>query len=326
MRLESRHLLGLEDLGPDEISLILDTAESFREVSEREIRKVPVLRGKTIVNYFAEPSTRTRVSFELAEKRLSADTVSITTAGSSAVKGETLRDAARNLEAMHIDMIVIRHRASGAPHFLAKHLDVAVINAGDGCHEHPTQGLLDLLSMRDHFGRLEGLGVVIVGDIAHSRVARSLIWGLTKMNAEVSVCGPAPLIPLGIEEMGVRVWDRLEDGIGEVDVVYVLRLQFERQQGVLVPSGREYRRLFGVDRERLDRAKKDVVIMHPGPINRGLELSPDVADGPHSIILNQVTNGVAVRMAVIYLASGGDGSRESGSEERQSAGSGQRPG
>jgi len=278
--LKSGHLLGLEHVEPGEIQLMLDTAESFREVSERDIRKVPVLRGKTIVNFFAEPSTRTRVSFELAEKRLSADTVSLSTAGSSAVKGETLRDAARNLQAMHIDMMVIRHKASGAPHFLTEHLDVPVINAGDGCHEHPTQGLLDLLSMRDRFGRLEGLKVSIVGDIAHSRVARSLIWGLTKMGAEVSVCAPPTLIPLGIGALPVRVCERLNDAVEGADVIYVLRLQFERQGGGLVPSRREYRRLFGIDSERLKRAKENVVIMHPGPINRGLELAPDVADGP----------------------------------------------
>jgi len=316
--LKSGHLLGLEHVEPGEIQLMLDTAESFREVSERDIRKVPVLRGKTIVNFFAEPSTRTRVSFELAEKRLSADTVSLSTAGSSAVKGETLRDAARNLQAMHIDMMVIRHKASGAPHFLTEHLDVPVINAGDGCHEHPTQGLLDLLSMRDRFGRLEGLKVSIVGDIAHSRVARSLIWGLTKMGAEVSVCAPPTLIPLGIGALPVRVCERLNDAVEGADVIYVLRLQFERQGGGLVPSRREYRRLFGIDSERLKRAKENVVIMHPGPINRGLELAPDVADGPNSMILDQVTNGVAVRMAVVYLLSGGDGKGELGTEERQS--------
>jgi len=316
--LKSGHLLGLEHVEPGEIQLMLDTAESFREVSERDIRKVPVLRGKTIVNFFAEPSTRTRVSFELAEKRLSADTVSLSTAGSSAVKGETLRDAARNLQAMHIDMMVIRHKASGAPHFLTEHLDVPVINAGDGCHEHPTQGLLDLLSMRDRFGRLEGLKVSIVGDIAHSRVARSLIWGLTKMGAEVSVCAPPTLIPLGIGALPVRVCERLNDAVEGADVIYVLRLQFERQGGGLVPSRREYRRLFGIDSERLKRAKENVVIMHPGPINRGLELAPDVADGPNSMILDQVTNGVAVRMAVVYLLSGRDGKGELGTEERQS--------
>ncbi len=308
----------MEHVEPGEIQLMLDTAESFREVSERDIRKVPVLRGKTIVNFFAEPSTRTRVSFELAEKRLSADTVSISTAGSSAVKGETLRDAARNLQAMHIDMMVIRHKASGAPHFLARHLNVPVINAGDGCHEHPTQGLLDLLSMRDHFGRLEGLKVSIVGDIAHSRVARSLIWGLSKMEADVTVCAPATLIPLGVRALPARVTNRVDEAIADADVVYVLRLQFERQGGGLVPSQREYRRLFGIDRARLAKAKKDVVVMHPGPINRGLELAPDVADGPHSIILDQVTNGVAVRMAVVYLLSGRDGKGELGSEKGQS--------
>jgi aspartate carbamoyltransferase catalytic subunit len=311
--LKIRNLLGLEHVSPEEIQLMLDTAESFREVSEREIPKVPALRGKTIVNFFAEPSTRTRVSFELAEKRLSADTVSISTAGSSAVKGESLRDAARNLQAMHIDMIVIRHKASGAPHFLAEHLDVPVVNAGDGCHEHPTQGLLDLLSMRDHFGRLEGLKVSILGDIAHSRVARSLIWGLAKMGAEVCVCAPATLIPLGMDAMPCKVSHRVDDAIQGADVVYVLRIQFERQQAGLIPSAREYRRLFGIDQDRLRMAKDDVVIMHPGPINRGLELSPDVADGPHSIILDQVTNGVAVRMAVVYLLSGREGKGELGS-------------
>ncbi|MCK4547462.1 MAG: aspartate carbamoyltransferase catalytic subunit [Candidatus Eisenbacteria sp.] len=313
MILKSRHLLGLEHIQPEEIQLMLDTAESFREVSEREIPKVPALRGKTIVNYFAEPSTRTRVSFELAEKRLSADTVSISTSGSSAVKGESLRDTALNLQAMHIDMIVVRHKASGAPHFLADHVDVPVVNAGDGCHEHPTQGLLDLLSIRDHFGRLDGLKVAIIGDIAHSRVARSLIWGLTRMGVEVSVCAPATLIPLGIRALPCNVLDRVDDAIRDVDVIYILRLQLERQQAGLIPSAREYRRLFGIDRERLRKAKEDVVIMHPGPINRGLELAPDVADGPHSIILDQVTNGVAVRMAVVYLLSGRDGGSELGS-------------
>jgi aspartate carbamoyltransferase catalytic subunit len=310
MTLRARHLLGLEPLAAEEIRHILDTAESFREVSEREIRKVPVMRGKTIVNYFAEPSTRTRVSFELAEKRLSADTVSISTSGSSAVKGETLRDAARNLQAMQIDMIVIRHKASGAPHFLAEHLDVPVINAGDGCHEHPTQGLLDLLSMRDHFGRLAGLRVAIVGDVAHSRVARSLIWGLTRMGAEVAVAAPPTLLPLGVGALPCRVFDRLDAAIRDVDVIYVLRIQFERQEAGLIPSTREYRRLFGIDRERLKKAREDVVVMHPGPINRGLELAPDVADGPRSMILDQVTNGVAVRMAVVYLLSGKDGKSE----------------
>jgi aspartate carbamoyltransferase catalytic subunit len=300
-----KDLLGLEPLSSDQIRLILDTAEPFKEISERAIKKVPTLRGQTIVNLFFESSTRTRVSFEFAEKRLSADTVNVGTVGSSVIKGETLVDTARNLEAMRIDMVVIRHSASGAAQFLAERIDSNVINAGDGTHEHPTQALLDLLTLRDHFGRLEGLRVCICGDVLHSRVARSNIWGLSKMGAEVAVCGPRSLLPNAIEQMGLTVFDHVEDAIDWADALNVLRLQTERMTAGYIPSLREYNRVFGVSRERLERAPRDVLIMHPGPMNRGVEIDSDVADGPHSVILNQVTNGVAVRMAVLYLLAGG---------------------
>jgi len=306
MQLSQKDLLGLEDLSREEIELILDTAESFKEISERPIKKVPILRGKTIVNLFFEPSTRTSASFDLAAKRLSADTISISASSSSVLKGETLLDTVRNLEAMKIDTIVIRHSASGAPHFLAKRLKASVINAGDGSHEHPTQGLLDILTIRERFGRLQGLKVLIVGDIAHSRVARSNIWGLSKMGAEVTICGPSTLIPLEVERMGVKVEYNLDQAIKEADVINVLRIQLERQKKGLFPSIREYSRLFGINRERLKRAKENVTIMHPGPINWGVELDPDIADGPWSVILDQVTNGLAIRMAVLYLLSGGE--------------------
>jgi aspartate carbamoyltransferase catalytic subunit len=266
---------------------------------------VPALRGQTIVNLFFEASTRTRISFEFAEKRLSADTVSIASSGSSVQKGETLVDTARNLEAMRIDMVVIRHGASGAARFLADRIESNVINAGDGTHEHPTQGLLDMLTLRDHFGTLDGLRVCIVGDVLHSRVARSNIWGLRKMGAEVAVCGPKSLLPRAIEEFGVTVFPRVEEAIEWAQALNVLRLQLERMTAGYIPSLREYNRVFGVTRERLDRAKRDVLILHPGPMNRGVEIDSDVADGPHSVILNQVTNGVAVRMAVLYLLAGG---------------------
>jgi aspartate carbamoyltransferase catalytic subunit len=285
--------------------MVLDTAEAFKEVSERPIKKVPVLRGKTIVNLFFEPSTRTRVSFEFAEKRLSADTVNISSSGSSVVKGETLVDMARNLEAMRIDMVVIRHGASGAARFLAERIPSNVINAGDGRHEHPTQGLLDLLTIRDHRGRIEGLKVCIVGDVLHSRVARSNLYGLLKLGAEVAVCGPRTLLPVGIEELGVQLFTRIEEAIEWADVLNVLRLQLERMEGGYVPSLREYNRIYGVSSARLARAPRDILILHPGPMNRGVEIDSDVADGPHSVILNQVTNGVAVRMAVLYLLAGG---------------------
>jgi len=300
-----KDLLDLESLTPDQIRLVLDTSVPFKEISERAIKKVPALRGQTIVNLFFEASTRTRISFEFAEKRLSADTVSIASSGSSVQKGETLVDTARNLEAMRIDMVVIRHGASGAARFLADRIESNVINAGDGTHEHPTQGLLDMLTLRDHFGMLEGLRVCIVGDVLHSRVARSNIWGLRKMGAEVAVCGPKSLLPHAIEEFGVTVFPRVEEAIEWAQALNILRLQLERMTAGCIPSLREYNRVFGISRERLDRAKRDVLILHPGPMNRGVEIDSDVADGPHSVILNQVTNGVAVRMAVLYLLAGG---------------------
>ena len=300
-----KDLLDLESLTPGQIRLVLDTAVPFKEISERAIKKVPALRGQTIVNLFFEASTRTRISFEFAEKRLSADTVSVASSGSSVTKGETLVDTARNLEAMRIDMVVIRHGASGAAAFLADRIESNVINAGDGTHEHPTQGLLDLLTLRDHFGSLEGLRVCIVGDVLHSRVARSNIWGLQKMGAQVAVCGPKSLLPHAIAEFGVTVFPRVEEAIEWAQALNILRLQLERMTSGYIPSLREYNRVFGVSRERLERAPRDVLIMHPGPMNRGVEIDSDVADGPHSVILNQVTNGVAVRMAVLYLLAGG---------------------
>ena len=300
-----KDLLALEPLTPDQIRLILDTAEPFKEISERAIKKVPALRGSTIVNLFFEASTRTRISFEFAEKRLSADTVNVAASGSSVQKGETLVDTARNLEAMRIDMVVIRHGASGAAHFLAQRIESNVINAGDGMHEHPTQGLLDLLTLRDHFGSLDGRRVCIVGDVLHSRVARSNIWGLQKLGAEVAVCGPRSLLPWGIDDFGVTVFRRVEEAIEWAEALNILRLQLERMTAGYIPSLREYNRVFGISRERLDRAPHDILILHPGPMNRGVEIDSDVADGPHSVILDQVTNGVAVRMAVLYLLAGG---------------------
>ena len=301
-----KDLVGLEDLAPDQIRSILNTAEPFKEISERRIKKVPVLRGKTIVNLFMEPSTRTRISFEFAEKRLSADTVNIAATGSSVVKGETLVDTARNLEAMRIDMVVIRHGSSGAARFLADRIPSNVVNAGDGAHEHPTQALLDLLTIRDHFGRIEGLKVCIVGDILHSRVARSNIFGLLKLGAEVAVCGPMTLLPSGIDALGVRVFRRVEEAIAWADVLNVLRLQLERMSAGFVPSLREYNRFYGISTPRLKESSADLLVLHPGPMNRGVEIDSDVADGPHSVILRQVTNGVAVRMAVLYLLAGGE--------------------
>jgi aspartate carbamoyltransferase catalytic subunit len=301
MKLRSRHLLGLEGVSKEEIAAILDTAVSFREILDRPIKKVPPLQGKTVVNLFFESSTRTRISFELAERRLSADVVSFTTAASSVSKGETLKDTARNIEAMKIDMVVIRHSSPGSAHFLSRVVDANVINAGDGGHEHPTQGLLDMYTLREKFGSLEGLRVCIVGDITHSRVARSNIYGLTTMGAEVSVCGPETLIPREIEKLGVKVFHRLEEVIPKVDVLNVLRIQLERQKSGLFPSLREYHRFFGVTKEKVARASTPITIMHPGPINRDVELSADLADSEHSVILRQVTNGVAIRMAVLYL-------------------------
>ncbi len=300
-----KDLIGLEELSAEQIESILNTAEPFKEISERRIKKVPVLRGKTIVNLFMEPSTRTRISFEFAEKRLSADTVNISASGSSVQKGETLVDTARNLEAMRIDMVVIRHPSSGAARFLADRIPSNVINAGDGSHEHPTQALLDLLTIRDHRESIRGLKVCIVGDILHSRVARSNIFGLLKLGAEVGVCGPKTLIPAGIQDLGVTIFRRIEEAIEWSDVLNILRLQLERMQGGFVPSLREYNRVFGVTIPRLEAAPQDILILHPGPMNRGVEIDSDVADGPQSVILKQVTNGVAVRMAVLYLLAGG---------------------
>ncbi|MGH7448772.1 MAG: aspartate carbamoyltransferase catalytic subunit [Longimicrobiales bacterium] len=300
-----KDLVGLEHMDADQLRAVLDTAEPFKEISERAIKKVPVLRGKTIVNLFFEASTRTRISFEFAEKRLSADTVNIASTGSSVQKGETLVDTARNLEAMRIDMVVIRHASSGAAQFLAERIPSNVINAGDGRHEHPTQGLLDMLTIRDHRGDLKGQRVCIVGDVLHSRVARSNIWGLSKLGAEVAVCAPRTLLPRDIHDLGVTVFGRIEEAIEWADVLNVLRLQLERMQSGFVPSLREYNRFFGVTSERIERAPRDLLILHPGPMNRGVEIDSDVADGPHSVILDQVTNGVAIRMAVLYLLAGG---------------------
>jgi aspartate carbamoyltransferase catalytic subunit len=295
-----KDLLSLEVLSREEIELILNTAESFKEVSTREIKKVPALRGKTIANLFFEASTRTRTSFELAAKRLSADLINFSSTGSSTAKGESLRDTAKNIEAMQVDTIVMRHSSSGSAEYLAGCLKSGVVNAGDGIHEHPTQGLLDLFTIRERKKTLEGVRVCLVGDILHSRVARSNIWGLTKMGAKVTVCGPPTLIPRGIEKMGVEVSYDLDAVIGRQDVLNILRIQLERQQGAFFPSIREYAAEYGISNERMKKAKPDVIIMHPGPVNRGTELSGEVADGPQSVILDQVTNGVAVRMAVLF--------------------------
>jgi aspartate carbamoyltransferase catalytic subunit len=299
-----RHLLGLEELSREEILHILDTARTFREVLDRPVKKVPSLRGVTVCNAFYEASTRTRLSFELAAKRLSADTLSFSTSGSSVAKGETLLDTIRNIEAMRVDMVVLRHSSSGAPHYLAKRIKARVINAGDGFHEHPTQGLLDLYTIRERFPELNGLKVTIVGDIAHSRVARSNIWALVKCGARVTLCGPSTLMPAEIERTGVRVTHRLEEALEEAQVVMALRLQLERMKGGFLPSLREYARTFGITAEHLRRAGRPLV-MHPGPMNRGVEIDPEVADGPDSVILDQVQNGVAVRMAVLFLTWGG---------------------
>jgi aspartate carbamoyltransferase catalytic subunit len=296
-----KDLLGLENLAKEEIEIILSTAESFKEVSTREIKKVPALRGKTVVNLFYEPSTRTRVSFEVAAKRLSADVINIATETSSVKKGETLIDTGRNIEALKIDIIVMRHNYSGAAAMLARHVRASVINAGDGWHEHPTQALLDIFTLKEKLGRIEGLKVSIVGDIAHSRVARSNIWGLTKLGAKVTVCAPKILIPPAIEEMGVKVTYNIDDALANADAVNVLRMQFERDQSDVFPKQMEYFRTFAVTEERLSKAKKDIIVMHPGPINRGIEMSSEVADGANSVILEQVTNGIAVRMAVLFL-------------------------
>jgi aspartate carbamoyltransferase catalytic subunit len=299
-----RHLLSLEDLSRSEIETILDTAEEFVEVSQRRRKKLATLRGKVVVNLFFEPSTRTRTSFSLAARRLSADPIDFTSSSSSLSKGETFIDTAKNIEAMGVDVVVVRHSSPGAPHLLAQHLRCSVVNAGDGAHEHPTQGLLDIFTIRRGKGRLEGLTVALVGDIAHSRVARSNIHGLLKLGAKVIVCGPPTLVPRSISQLGVEVSSRLDDILPRCDVINMLRIQFERQRSGLFPSIHEYARLFGMDSDRLRRAKPDILLLAPGPINRGVEITPEVADGPHSAILQQVTNGLAVRMAVLYLLCG----------------------
>ena len=298
-----KDLLGLEYLSREEIEHILYTAESFKEVTTRQIKKVPALRGKTVVNLFYEPSTRTRTSFELAAKRLSADVINIAIESSSVKKGETLIDTGRNIEALKIDIIVVRHNASGAPNILGRSVKSSVVNAGDGWHEHPTQALLDMLTLKSKLGRIEGLKVSIIGDIAHSRVARSNIWGLTKLGAKVTVCAPKILIPEGIEKMEVRTTSEIDEALSGADAINVLRMQFERDEALVFPSKLEYFKQYGITKERLKKCKKDIVVMHPGPINRGVEMSSEVADGGNSVILEQVTNGIAVRMAALYLVS-----------------------
>jgi len=311
MRWQRKDLLGLEELSKEEIEHILATAASFKEVSTREIKKAPALRGKTVVNLFYEPSTRTRVSFEVAAKRLSADVINVAIETSSVKKGETLIDTGANIEALKADIIVVRHGSSGAPAMLARQVKINVVNAGDGWHEHPTQALLDMFTLQEKCQRIAGLKVSIVGDIAHSRVARSNIWGLTKLGAQVTVCAPELLIPPGIEQMGVRVVHDIEEALQQADAVNVLRMQFERDEDTAFPQRLEYFKTFGITAQRLQRAKKDIIVMHPGPINRGVEISSEVADGPNSVILEQVTNGIAVRMAVLYLVAQ---AREGGNE------------
>ncbi len=313
-RLSSRHLLGLETATREDIELILNTADPFREVIDRKIKKVPTLRGITIVNLFYEPSTRTRISFELAEKRLSADIINFTASTSSVKKGESLRDTVQNIEAMKIDMVVVRHGSSGAPYFLTQCLDANIINGGDGCHEHPTQALLDMYTVWKKYGKLDGLRVVLIGDIKHSRVIRSNIWGLKTMGASVALCGPSTLQPYEVERFGCDVYTNIDEALEGADVVNIMRIQLERQQAGLFPSQREYTNLFGITKERLKRLNENYTIMHPGPMNRGVELSSDVADGEHSVILDQVTNGQAVRMAVLYLLSGRKDDDEKGDE------------
>ena len=299
------HLFGIEQLSVADIQLILATARSFREISERSIKKVPTLRGKTVVNLFFEPSTRTRLSFEIAAKRMSADTFNISASGSSAVKGETLIDTAKNIQAMKPDVVILRHASSGAPYLLAKNIEASVINAGDGAHEHPSQGLLDMMTVLDHKGRLDGLKIAIVGDIAHSRVARSGIIGFQKMGSQVFLAGPQTFLPKDVIRLGVEVCESVAEAVRDADVVMALRIQLERQNDPLIPSLREYAKFYGVNKKLLELSKADAIVMHPGPVNRGVELSPDVADGSRSVILEQVTNGVAVRMALLYLVLGG---------------------
>jgi aspartate carbamoyltransferase catalytic subunit len=301
MHFTQKDILDIDNLSVDEINLILDAAKSMKEISNRPVKKVPTLRGKTVVLYFYEPSTRTRTSFDIAAKRLSADSISLSASGSSMVKGETLLDTARNLEAMNPDVVVLRHSSSGAPYMLSKMLRASIVNAGDGTHAHPTQALLDMMTVQEHKGRLENLKIAIIGDITHSRVARSNCIGFTKMGASVMLYGPPTLIPTGVESLGVSVAANMNDALDQADVIMMLRIQKERQKGFFFPSEREYARVYGLNADKLRLAKPDAVVMHPGPINRGLEIAPDVADGPHSIILDQVANGVAVRMAILYL-------------------------
>ncbi len=307
-----KHLLDIQSLSAEEILLVLDTARAFKAVGERAIKKVPALRGKTVVNLFIEPSTRTRISFELAALRLTADIINFTTDASSLRKGETLKDTARNLEALNADIIIIRHQAAGAPHFLARFLKGSVVNAGDGAHEHPTQALLDTFTVREHKGRVDGLNVTILGDILYSRVARSNIWALLKLGAKVTLCGPSTLVPQVFEKMGCRVTHRVEEAVEDADVINLLRIQHERQRKTMFPSIGEYSSLFGLNRARLARSKPDALIMHPGPINRGVEIDSEIADSARSVILEQVTNGLAVRMAVLFLINGGKGPQEIG--------------
>lgn len=301
-----KHIISLEDFSSDDIDLILQTAESFKEISSRSIKKVPTLRGRTVINLFFEPSTRTRLSFEIAAKRMSADTFNISASTSSTIKGETLVDTARNLEAMNPDLIIIRHSSSGTPNLLSRHVKASVINAGDGTHEHPSQGLLDIFTVKERKGGVAGLKIAIIGDIAHSRVAHSDIIGFRKMGAEVSVSGPATMLPHYLESLGAKVCQSPAEAVSGADVVMALRIQLERFDDPLIPSLREYATYFGINREVMANAKPDALIMHPGPINRGVEIDPRVADGPNSVILDQVTNGVAVRMALLYLLMGGD--------------------
>lgn len=302
--LSSRHLLGLENMPRPDLELILNTARTFREVIDRTIKRVPTLRGITVVNLFYEPSTRTRISFELAEKRLSADIVNFSTSTSSVKKGESLRDTVQNIEAMKIDMVVVRHGSAGAPYFLTRCMDANIINGGDGSHEHPTQALLDMYTVREKYGKIDGLRVVLVGDVMHSRVIRSNIWGFKAMGASVALCGPSTLMPYEVEKFGCDVYSNIDEALDGADVVNVMRIQLERQQSWLFPSQREYTNLFGISKERLKRLNKNFTIMHPGPMNRGVEITGEVADGKQSVILEQVTNGQAVRMAVLYLLSG----------------------
>jgi aspartate carbamoyltransferase catalytic subunit len=305
-----KHLLDIESLSADEINIVLETAKAFKAVGERAIKKVPALRGKTVVNLFVEPSTRTRISFELAAIRLSADVINFTAEASSLKKGETLKDTARNLEALNADIIIIRHSAAGAPHFVSRFLRGSVINAGDGAHEHPTQALLDLFTIREHKGRIAGLNATILGDILYSRVARSNIWALRKLGANVTLCGPATLVPKVFEQMGCRVTHDVADAIADADIINLLRIQHERQRKTMFPSLGEYTSLFGLTKARLEKTKPDVLIMHPGPINRGVEIDSEIADCGRSVILEQVTNGLAVRMAALFLVSGGVGPQE----------------